>query len=102
MENKNCPHCGDKKTMRSEQDLSRLVKRLNRIEGQIRGIRRMLEENAYCADILTQASAAAAALNSFNKDLLSCHVHTCVKRDVLDGKDDSIDELMDLIYKFMK
>ena len=102
MEKKNCAHCAERKTERQEKDLSRLIKRLNRIEGQIRGLRGMLENGAYCADILTQSSAAAAALNSFNGDLLSCHVHTCVARDIRNGKDETIDELMDLIYKFMK
>ena len=100
MDERSC--CGGKKTVRDEQDLKRLIKRLNRIEGQIRGLKGMLENEAYCADILTQSSAVSAALNSFNRDLLSCHVHTCVARDVRDGKDETIDELMDLIRKFMK
>jgi len=94
--------CSSKTTKRDEQELTRLVNRLSRIEGQIRGIKKMLESDAYCADILTQSSAAASALNSFNKDLLSCHIHHCVVRDIKLGKVEVVDELMDIVQKLMK
>ena len=79
-----------------------LLKRLNRIEGQIRGIRGMVEKNCYCPDILIQVAAANAALNSFNKVLLGNHIRTCVARDIRDGKDETIDELVGILQKLMK
>ena len=98
-----CCCCHSKKTTeRSNEEYTRLVNRLSRIEGQIRGLKKMLEQNAYCADILTQSSAATAALNAFNKDLLSSHIHHCVVRDIKLGKEDVVDELMDTIQKLMR
>ena len=99
-EQKNC--CCGKITVRSEEERSRLLNRLKRIEGQIRGIQGMIERDAYCADILTQSAAAGAALNAFNKALLSRHIHTCVARDIRAGIDEVIDELMDTLQKLMK
>lgn len=87
---------------RSPKEYRDLVNRLSRIEGQIRGIRRMVEEDAYCPDILRQSSAAAAALNSFNKVLLASHIRTCVADDIRMGKDESIDELVNMLQKMMK
>ena len=87
---------------RSEEEYKRLVNRLNRIEGQIRGIRGMLERSAYCPDILAQVAAANAALNAFSKELLSEHIRTCVVRDVQEGKDETIDELLCTLQKLMK
>ncbi len=102
MEEEKCCCCSNKTTERSQEEYTRLINRLSRIEGQIRGLKKMLEQNAYCADILTQSSAAASALNSFNKDLLSSHIHHCVVRDIREGKDDVVDELMDVVQKLMK
>ncbi|WP_288595840.1 metal-sensing transcriptional repressor, partial [uncultured Ruminococcus sp.] len=76
--------------------------RLNRIEGQIRGIRGMVEKNAYCPDILVQVAAANAALNAFNKELLANHIRTCVADDIRAGKDEVIDELVITLQKLMK
>ena len=87
---------------RSKQEIKSLVTRLNRIEGQIRGIRGMVERSAYCTDILTQVSAANAALNSFTKVLLANHIKTCVAQDIRDGKDETIDELVSTLQKLMK
>lgn len=87
---------------RSEKEYKDLIHRLNRIEGQIRGIRGMVEKNCYCPDILIQVAAANAALNSFNKVLLSNHIRTCVARDIRDGKDETIDELVGILQKLMK
>ncbi len=92
-----CP----KKTFRSDEERKKLINRLNRIEGQIRGIRGMLEKDAYCNDILVQSAAASAALNSFNKELLSSHIQTCVVRDIQEGKLDTVDELVSTIQKLM-
>ena len=94
--------CGKKTTMRSEEERKKLINRLSRIEGQIRGIRGMVEKNCYCPDILIQVAAANAALNSFNKVLLGNHIRTCVARDIRDGKDETIDELVGILQKLMK
>ena len=92
MENNNvCPGC-QKKTMRSEEERKKLINRLKRVEGQIRGIIGMLENDAYCNDILIQSAAVNAAVNSFNKELLASHIRTCVARDIREGKDETIDE----------
>lgn len=87
---------------RSEKEKKALVNRLNRIEGQIRGIKGMVEQNAYCVDILIQVSAATAALNAFNKQLLSQHIKTCVADDIRTGKNETVDELVDTLQKLMK
>ena len=78
------------------------MNRLKRIEGQVRGLQRMLDEDAYCPDILTQASAVQSALNSFCRVLLSDHLRTCVTEDIRAGRDDAVDELMDTLQKLMK
>lgn len=94
--------CAHKTKERSEEEYKKLINRLSRIEGQIRGIRGMVENNAYCPDILIQVSAVNAALNAFNKELLSNHIRTCVARDIKDGKDETIDELVCTLQKLMK
>lgn len=91
-----------KNTHRTDEEKKRLINRLNRIEGQVRGIRGMIEKDAYCADVLVQSAAVNAAINSFNKDLLSRHIHSCVVRDIKNGDEEVIDELMKLITKLMK
>ncbi|MCD7954953.1 MAG: metal-sensing transcriptional repressor [Lachnospiraceae bacterium] len=88
--------------MRSEEERRKLINRLNRIEGQIRGIRGMLERDAYCNDILIQSAAVNAAMNSFNKELLSSHIHSCVVRDIREGKDEVVDELVATMQKLMR
>ena len=98
-ENKECCH---KKKERSEKEYKDLVNRLNRIEGQIRGIKRMVESDTYCTDILIQVSAVNAALNSFNKVLLANHIRTCVADDIRAGKDETIDELVVTLQKLMR
>lgn len=100
MAEKRCPCC--KKTERSEDERRKLMNRLKRIEGQVRGLQKMLENDAYCADILTQSAAVSAAINSFNKDLLARHLHTCVVRDIRAGDDAAVDELAELVKKLMK
>lgn len=98
---KECPHC--KKTkLRTDEEYKSLINRLNRIEGQIRGIKGMLERNSYCTDIIIQVAAANAALNSFNKELLASHIKSCVAQDIRDGNDETIDELVALLQKLMK
>lgn len=87
---------------RTPQEYQSLINRLNRIEGQIRGIKKMVENNTYCVDILTQVSAANAALNAFNKELLANHIRTCVANDIRSGKDETIDELVCTLQKLMK
>ncbi len=96
-----CEYCGKKKE-RQEQEYRDLIHRLNRIEGQIRGIRGMVERDAYCPEILVQVAAANAALNSFNKVLLASHIRTCVARDIREGKEETIDELVAILQKLMK
>lgn len=87
---------------RSEKEYKDLIHRLNRIEGQVRGIRRMVENDAYCTDILVQVSAVNAALNSFNKVLLANHIRTCVAEGIREGKDEKVDELVETLQKLMK
>lgn len=98
---KKCGCCA-KTTDRSDEERKKLIHRLNRIEGQIRGIRKMVEQNAYCADILVQSAAVNAAVNSFNKDLIASHIRGCVARDIREGKDEVIDELVATLQKLMK
>jgi len=95
-------HCCHKKKHRAEEEVRSLCNRLNRIEGQIRGIRTMVEEDAYCTDILTQTAAVSAALNAFKTELLSAHIRTCVADDLRAGKDEVVDELLDTLKKLMK
>lgn len=94
--------CCHKTKYRDEEELKTLINRLNRIEGQIRGIKGMLENNAYCTDIITQVAAANAALNSFNKQLLSNHIKTCVIDDIKQDKTETVDDLLKTIQKLMK
>ena len=97
-----CSCCCTKHTDRSEAERRKLVNRLKRIEGQIRGIIGMLENDAYCNDILIQSAAVNAAVTAFNKELLANHIRTCVARDIRDGKDETIDELVATLQKLMK
>ena len=94
--------CCHKMKERSQEEYTRLIHRLNRIEGQIRGIRGMVERSAYCPDILTQSAAVTAAINAFNKELLASHIRTCVVQDIRDGNDAIIDELVSTLQKLMK
>ena len=87
---------------RTKEEAKRLINRLNRIEGQIRGIRGMVEKDVYCPDILTQVAAANAALNAFTRELLNSHIRTCVAQDIRDGKAETIDELLATLQKLMK
>ena len=94
--------CSHKTKERTPEEYKNLIHRLNRIEGQIRGIRGMVEKNAYCTDILVQVAAVSAALNAFNKELLANHIKTCVAQDIRNGKDETIDELVATLQKLMK
>ena len=102
MEQHDCCHCSQRKKEHSPEEYKRLIHRLNRIEGQIRGIRGMVEAGAYCPDILVQAAAVNAAINAFNKELLASHIRPCVAQDIRDGKDQVIDELVATLQKLMK
>jgi DNA-binding FrmR family transcriptional regulator len=95
-------NCCNKTKIRSQKEQKALINRLSRIEGQIRGIKGMVEDNAYCTDVLTQVSAVTAALNSFNKELLATHIKTCVANDIKCGKDETIDELIVTFGKLMR
>ena len=96
----NC--CCERIKIRSDEEKKALINRLNRIEGQIRGIRNMVENDAYCADVLVQASAVSAALGSFNKELLASHIRTCVADDIKNGDGEKTDELIELLGKLLK
>ena len=98
-ENRECCH---KTKERFEKEYKDLINRLSRIEGQVRGIKKMVENNAYCPDILIQVSAVNAALNSFNKVLLANHIRTCVSEDIRAGKDETVDELVKTLQKLMR
>ena len=98
-----CENClSQKKTARSEDEKRKLINRLARLEGQIRGIRAMVEEDAYCVDILTQSAAARSAFGAFNRELLRRHMESCVVRDIRAGDEEVIPELMDILAKLMK
>ncbi len=99
MDELNCCH---KTKQRSEEEYKALINRLNRIEGQIRGIKGMVEKDAYCTDIITQVAAANAALNAFNRELLSTHIKTCVADDIKAGKNETVDDLLATLQKLMK
>lgn len=94
--------CCDKMTMRSEDERKKLINRLNRIEGQIRGIKGMIENDQYCTDILVQSAAVNAAVNAFNRELISNHIRGCVTRDLKNGNEETIDELVATLQKLMK
>lgn len=98
----NCCHCGQKTKHRSQEEQKRLTNRLNRIEGQVRGLKDMLQRDAYCPDILIQVSAVSAALNSFSKELLGAHIRTCVADGIRQGDETVIDELVTTLQKLMK
>ncbi|MBQ6331811.1 MAG: metal-sensing transcriptional repressor [Clostridia bacterium] len=93
---------GGRKKIRDEGEKRDLMNRLKRIEGQVRGLERMLEEDAYCPDILVQASAVNSALNSFSRTLLANHLHSCVTEDIRAGRDEAVDELIETLKKMMK
>ena len=95
-------NCCCQKKARNEKEIKDLMNRLNRIEGQIRGIKRMLEEDAYCIDIINQVSAANCALNSFTKVILANHIKSCVAEDVKEGSEEKLDELVKTLQKLMK
>lgn len=101
MEEKECC-CSHKTKAREQKEYKDLINRLNRIEGQVRGVKNMVERDAYCTDILTQVSAITAALNSFNKVLLSNHIKTCVADNIKEGNDEVVDELVTTLQKLMK
>lgn len=94
--------CCQKTKERTEKEYKDLLNRLSRIEGQVRGIKKMVENDAYCTDILVQVSAVNAALNSFNKVLLANHIRTCVAKDLREGKEETIDELVVTLQKLMR
>lgn len=102
MEKEKCCHCSQRKKERSPEEYKKLIHRLNRIEGQIRGIKGMVENDAYCPDILIQSAAVNAAINAFNKELLANHIRTCVADDIRNGKDEAIDEFVVTLQKLMK
>lgn len=94
--------CCNRVKHRTEQERKDLISRLNRIEGQVRGVKGMVEEERYCVDILNQVSAIQAALNGFSKELLATHIRTCVLEDIRSGKEDTIDELCETMKKMMR
>ena len=98
-----CEDTGSGRTKhRSEKESKDLLNRLRRIEGQVRGVQNMLENDAYCPDILIQVSAINSALNSFSKTLLASHMKSCVVDDIKNGKEEAIDELVETLQKVMK
>ena len=102
MSEKKCCCSGEKRTLRTDEQKKKIQIRLKRIEGQIRGIHSMIESDCYCNDILIQSAAVSAAINAFNKEILANHIHTCVVRDIKNGDDSVVDELVTTIQKLMK
>lgn len=101
-EKTSCPTCAERTKHREQNEYKALITRLNKIEGQIRGIKRMVEEERYCIDIINQAAAVNAAINSFNKELLSAHIKSCVVEDVQAGNSKMVDELCSTLHKLMR
>lgn len=100
-----CCCCGqesEKTTMRADEQKKKLLNRLKRIEGQIRGLEAMIERDAYCNDVLIQSAAVSAALSAFEREILGSHIHGCVARDIRAGRDEVIDELMETLKKLMR
>ena len=102
MNNSCCCASEAKKTIRDDEQKKKLINRLKRIEGQVRGLQAMIEKDSYCNDILTQSAAVNAAMNSFNREVLAAHMHGCVSRDLKEGNEEIIDELMITLQKLMK
>ena len=96
-----CPVCA-KKTERTEEQKKKLMNRLNRLEGQVRGVKKMIENDAYCNDILIQSAAIGAAVNAFSREVLRAHLHSCVARDIRAGRDEVVDELVTTMRKLMR
>lgn len=97
-----CPECSGKSRTRSDEEMTRLTHRLNRIEGQVKGVKAMLLSDAYCTDILVQVQAVRSALGSFAKELLSQHIRTCVADGIKEGRDDVVDELVAVVGRLIK
>ncbi len=100
-EPKRCSCC-EKHTLRAQEEKKKLLNRLRRIEGQVRGLQAMVEADAYCNDVLTQSAAVNAAINAFNRELLAEHLRTCVTRDLKNGYEEIVDELAATLQKLMK
>lgn len=94
--------CAHRTTKRSDEDKRALVNRLSRIEGQVRGIKRMIENDEYCLDILVQSSAAASAMNSFNRELMAKHVTGCLAKEMTDEGRETLNELVASLQALMK
>lgn len=94
--------CCERRTLRTEEQKKALINRLKRLEGQIRGIQNMIQNDCYCNDILIQSAAVSSAMNAFSKEVLSAHIHSCVASDIREGKDEVIDELVATIQKLMR
>ena len=97
-----CPSCSERKKKRTPEEKKALITRLRKAEGQIRGIEKMVESDTYCPDILIQVSAVTSALNSFNKELLACHLKSCVAEDIKADRPEAVDEMVKLVQKLMK
>ena len=97
-----CQACTQRHVQREKEEKQKLLVRLKKIEGQIRGIQKMVEEDSYCPNVLTQVSAVQSALNSFNKELLAMHIKGCVMTDIKEGKEEAVDELVTVLQKLMK
>ena len=96
-----CPACG-KHTVRTEEQKKKLLNRLSRLEGQVRGVRKMIENDAYCNDVLIQSAAIGAAVDAFSREVLRSHLHSCVIRDIREGHDEVADELMQTLERMMR
>ena len=101
MENEVCCPCSERKTVRSDEQKKNLINRLRRIEGQVQGVRSMMENDAWCNDVLVQSAAVAAALNAFNRELLRAHIAGCVVSDIRAGRDDTVQELIRTVELLM-
>ena len=97
-----CMQLSDRRKKRTPEEQKNLIRRLKKAEGQIRGIQNMVENDAYCPDILIQVAAVTNALNSFNKELMACHIRSCVMEDIKAGNDEAINDFVKMLQKLMK
>ena len=95
-------NCCKRTKIRSQEEYKKLINRLNRLEGQVRGIKNMVENNAYCPDILVQTAAVQSALSAFSRELLSSHIRTCVSENIRAGKYETVDELTETLQKLIR
>ena len=96
-----CVHCRHKATPRDEQLKRSMLNRLSRIIGQLGGVKKMIEDDRYCGDVLTQLAAVESAVKAISREVMRDHLETCVVEGIQSGDTEVVDEVMGLFKKFM-